>query len=94
MKRVITTLFVAIIAVVTMSAQNFTAPSKTKEVFKDSVTTYTYTIKDNMYKVYKTRKGAFYIWKTSKNTGKNYRMYLPKEIQVAMGRKYETDSNK
>lgn len=33
-----------------------------------------------------------YVWKTSKKTNKKYRMYLPKEIQIKMGRKYEITS--
>ena len=43
---------------------------------------------DKVYKVYKSRNNAFYIWKVSKRSGKLYKNYLPKEIQIKMGRKY------
>lgn len=74
------------------AAQQFVAPTKRSTSNVDSTTTYTYKMSDNIYKVYKSRTGAYYVWKTSKKTNKKYRMYLPKEIQIKMGRKYDTAS--
>lgn len=78
---------------VIVSAENFKAPTRNtnKEIFTDTTTTHTYEIKEVKYDVYKTKRGAYYIWKTSKKSGKMYKYYLPKEIQIAMGRKYENE---
>lgn len=79
----------ALFAYVGAHGENFKAPSKTKVEFKDTATNHTYEIQDIKYPVFKSKSGAFYIWKTSKKTGKKYRMYLPKDIQEKMGRKYD-----
>lgn len=86
-KRIITTLLAAILTL-SLSAQEFVAPSKSSTVFTDTTTTFTYKMSDKTYKVYKSKNGAFYVWKISKKTSKPYKMYLPKEIQIKMGRKY------
>lgn len=45
-------------------------------------TKYTWEDKEgNKYPIYITKKGACYILQTSKKTGKEYKYYLPKEIQ-------------
>lgn len=75
-----------------VGAQQFVAPTRHSTSNVDSTTTYTYKMSDTIYKVYKSRNGAYYVWKTSKKTNKKYRMYLPKEIQIKMGRKYQTIS--
>lgn len=49
---------------------------KTKYTYKDS--------KNNEYPVYITAKGACYIKRISQKTGKEYKQYLPKEIQEAI----------
>lgn len=87
MKKIMTILMLMIISV-NLNAQEFVAPERTIDKH-DSITTYTYKCPEKTYKVYKSRKGAFYIWKISKRTNKQYKYYLPKEIQIAMGRKYE-----
>lgn len=33
------------------------------------------------YPIYKSSKGSFYILRVSKKTGKEYKYYLPKEVQ-------------
>ena len=43
---------------------------------------------EKIYNVYVYRNGAYYIWKISKRTNKPYKYYLPKDIQIKMGRKY------
>lgn len=70
-------------------SQNFKAPEKENVVLTDTTTTYTYEIQGIRYPVCKGKSGAFYIWKTSKKTGKKYKYYLPKEIQIRMGRIYK-----
>ena len=35
----------------------------------------------NKYPIYITKKGACYVIRTSKKTGKEYKYYLPKDIQ-------------
>lgn len=91
--RRLTLLLVIVLGVsLQVGAQQFVAPTRHSTSNVDSTTTYTYKMSDNIYKVYKSRTGAYYVWKTSKKTNKKYRMYLPKEIQIKMGRKYETTS--
>lgn len=77
-----------IASIAVCNAQEFNAPSRHKTAFTDTTTTYTYRMTDKVYKVYKSRNNAFYIWKVSKRSGKLYKNYLPKEIQIKMGRKY------
>lgn len=76
----------ALIVSLPIYSQNFVASNKTT-TYVDTTTTYTYQIKSEKYPVYKSKKGAFYIWRTSKS-GKRYKYYLPKEVQIKMGRKY------
>lgn len=46
-------------------------------------TKYTWEDKEgNKYPIYITKKGACYILRISKKTGKEYKYYLPKEIQA------------
>lgn len=91
--RRLTLLLVIVLGVsLQVGAQQFVAPTRHSTSNVDSTTTYTYKMSDNIYKVYKSKTGAYYIWKTSKKTNKKYRMYLPKEIQIKMGRKYEITS--
>ena len=70
-------------------AQEFVAPTRKHNTqYTDTTTTYTYRCSEKVYNVYVSRNGAYYIWKISKNTNKLYKYYLPKEIQIKMGRKY------
>lgn len=72
------------------NAQEFTAPTRKRGTqFTDTTTTYTYKCPENTYKVFVSKNGAYYIWKISKKRNKPYKYYLPKDIQVKMGRKYE-----
>ena len=50
-----------------------TVEQKTPYQYEDS--------KGNKYPIYKSKRGKYYIIKISKNTGKEYKYYLPKEIQ-------------
>ena len=54
----------------------------TTSVNKDTQTKYTWEDKEsNKYPIYITKKGACYVIRTSKKTGKEYKYYLPKDIQ-------------
>ena len=69
-------------------AQEFTAPEcKSGTQFTDTTTTYKRP--EKTYNVYISRRGTYYIWKINKKTNKPYKYYLPKEVQIKMGRKYE-----
>lgn len=34
------------------------------------------------YPIYRSKKGAYYVIRTSNKTGEEYKYYLPKEVQV------------
>lgn len=86
MKTIITSLM--LLLSMTAYSQTFKAPEKQRQVFTDTTTTYKYELKDSVYNVFKTKSGTYYIWKISKKSGKKYKYYLPKEVQIQMGRKY------
>lgn len=53
----------------------------------DELTPYTWKDKDGIvYPIYITKKGACYVKRISKNTGKEYKYYLPKDIQEQIRR--------
>lgn len=87
MKRIIIFAIIVVVSIIA-NAQEFVAPTKSAKTYTDTTTTYTYKMPDNTYKVYKSKSGAFYIWKKSKKTNRLYKYYLPKEVQKQMGRKY------
>lgn len=89
MKKFILTFVLIISLAFISSAENFKAPTKSSIEYSDSTTTHTYEIKNVKYNIYKSKKGAFYIWKISKKTNKQYKYYLPKDIQIQLGRKYD-----
>lgn len=74
---------------ITVGAKDYVPAKRQSVAYTDSTTTDTYTISSVKYPVFKSKSGAFYIWKTSKKTGKKYKYYLPKDIQVQMGRVYK-----
>lgn len=88
MKKIIIPILLCVISSVCF-ADDFIAPKRNnRAVFTDTTTTHTYRIDETKYDVYKSKSGAFYIWKVSKKTGKAYKYYLPKDIQIQMGRQY------
>lgn len=89
MKKGLSILILLIGLAVSASAKDYIAPTKHSVEYTDSTTTDTYTINSEKYNVYKSKIGAFYIWKTSKKTAKKYKYYLPKDIQIQMGREYK-----
>ena len=85
MKKIILCLLLALFCI-TISAEvkregnTFKVEQTTKE--SDTKTQYTWVDKDgNVYPIFITKKGACYIFRTSKKTGKEYKQYLPKDIQ-------------
>ena len=88
MKKVLSILILLVGLAVSVSAKDYVAPTRQSVKYTDSTTTDTYTINKEKYNVYKSKSGAFYIWKTSKKTSKKYKYYLAKDIQKQMGREY------
>ena len=85
MKKIILCILLALFCI-TISAEvkregnTFKVEQTTKE--SDTKTQYTWVDKDgNIYPIFITKKGACYIFRTSKKTGKEYKQYLPKNIQ-------------
>lgn len=85
MKKIILCILLALFCI-TISAEvkregnTFRVEQTTKE--SDTKTQYTWVDKDgNVYPVFITKRGACYIFRTSKKTGKEYKQYLPKNIQ-------------
>lgn len=55
---------------------------KTTSVNQDTKTKYTWEDKEgNKYPIFITKRGACYVKRVSKKTGKEYKYYLPKDIQ-------------
>lgn len=55
---------------------------KTTSVNQGTKTKYTWEDKEgNTYPIFVTKNGAYYIIKVSKKSGKEYKYYLPKDIQ-------------
>ena len=55
---------------------------ETTSVNQDTQTQFTWQDKDgNIYPIYISKKGACYVIKVSKKTGKEYKYYLPKDVQ-------------
>lgn len=89
MRKVFLTMLLLVGLSITVGAKDYVPTKRQSVVNADSTTTDTYTISSIKYPVFKSKSGAFYIWKTSKKTGKKYKYYLPKDIQIQMGRVYK-----
>lgn len=81
---------IALLVVLSMSVASYagvvrhgnTFSVETTSVNQDTQTQFTWQDKDgNIYPIYISKKGACYVIKVSKKTGKEYKYYLPKEIQ-------------
>lgn len=56
---------------------NFSLIKKESTKSKATETIYTFTdSKGNVYPIYKTEKGKYFIWKVSQKTGNKYKYYL------------------
>jgi hypothetical protein len=70
-----------------INGNNIVAVSQTKVKKEAQKTSYTYTIKGKTYEVYQGAKGSYYIIRTSAKTGKEYKYYLPKDVQTMLKEK-------
>lgn len=88
MKKLLT--IIALFMCITANAQLFEAPAKkAKTAFTDSLTSFTYkTNKGEIVKVFISRRGSYYYY-TKNKKGELRKYYIPKEVQIRMGRKYE-----
>ncbi len=89
MRKVFLTMLLLVGLSITVGAKDYVPTKRQSVINTDSTTTDTYTISSIKYPVFKSKSGAFYIWKTSKKTGKKYKYYLPKDIQIQIGRVYK-----
>lgn len=90
MKRYIFCLLIALFSIVSYS-QDIVKEGKTFKVqttqVKEVQTGYTWEdSKGNKYPIFISKKGACYIKKISLKTGKEYKQYLPKEIQETINK--------
>lgn len=85
MKKLLLALAIVLISACAFGQDNYTREGNnfTKTVTvtasQDSLTSYTFTIKDNVYPIWITKNGRCYIVRTSKN-GNQYRQYLEESI--------------
>ena len=90
MKYIITLLIVLTMSVIGYAdivRDGDTFKVETTSVNKDTKTKYTWEDKEgNKYPIYITKKGACYVLRVSKKTGKEYKYYLPKDIQETIKR--------
>lgn len=90
MKRYIFCLLIALFSIASYS-QDVIKEGKTFKVqttqVKEIQTDYTWEDnKGNKYPIFISKKGACYIKKISLKTGKEYKQYLPKEIQETINK--------
>ena len=63
---------------VVRNGTTFTQVSKKSKEADSTVTQYTFVATDGVkYPIYRSSKGKYFIIRTSKKTGKQYRQYLP-----------------
>lgn len=64
---------------------------RTTSVNQDTKTKYTWEDKEgNKHPIYITKKGACYVLRVSKKTGKEYKYYLSKDIQETIKKELNT----
>lgn len=60
-----------------------------KTATNDTQTKYKWQDKEgNKYPVFMTKNGSYYVKRVSKKTGKEYKYYLPKEIQEVIKKEF------
>lgn len=66
--------------------------AKTTTVSKDTQTPFTWEDKEGkQYPIFETKNHAFYVVKVSKKSGKEYRYYLPREVQAEIRKELKTE---
>ena len=83
--------FIICLLLATLSFVSYAEVTRQGDTFKveksastsnDTKTKYTWEDKEgNKYPIFITKKGACYVKRVSKKTGKEYKYYLPKDIQ-------------
>lgn len=86
MKRFIIISFVILLGIIAnaqvVKEGNTFTQTKTEKVTEAKKTQFTYQDnKRNKYPIYVSSRGSLYVIKVSKKTGKEYKYYLPKEVQ-------------
>lgn len=86
MKKFIIVSFVILLGIIAnaqiMKEGNTFKQNKEKTEVVEQKTSYEYEdSKGNKYPIYVSKRGSLYVIKTSKKTGKEYKYYLPKEMQ-------------
>lgn len=88
MKHIIALLVVLLMSIASYAGvvrHGNTFSVETTSVNQDTQTQFTWQDKDgNIYPIYITKKCACYVIKVSKKTGKEYKYYLPKDVQEAI----------
>lgn len=88
MKKLIICILLSILAVIEVNAEvkregDTFKVEQTKSTANDTQTKYIWEDKQgNKYPIFITKKGACYVKRVSKKTGKEYKYYLPKEVQT------------
>lgn len=103
MKKIITILFALFLSIslysqnVVRDGKTFTVVRSTQESTKEKTGFTWIDGKGESHDIYISRRNSCYILKSSKKTGKEYRMYLPKEISqkiaFELGRDKTVDYN-
>lgn len=86
MKKFILISFVILLGIIAnaqvVKEGNTFTQTKTEKVTKVKKTQYTYKDSKGIeYPIYTSSRGSLYVIKVSKKTGKEYKYYLPKDIQ-------------
>lgn len=86
MKKFIIISFVILLGIIAnaqmLKKGNTFKSNKEKTEVVEQKTSYQYEdSKGNKYPIYVSKRGSLYVIKTSKKTGKEYKYYLPKEMQ-------------
>lgn len=81
---------ISLLIMLTLSMSSFAEVKREGNAFKveqtskasDTQTKYTWEDKEgNKYPIFITKKGTCYVIRVSKKTGKEYKYYLPKDVQ-------------
>lgn len=96
MKRYIFCLLIAIFSIASYSQdvvkEGKTFKVQTTQTTSEQQTEYTWEDKKGVkYPIFISKKGACYIKKVSSKTGKEYKQYLPKEIQETIRKELKID---
>lgn len=96
MKRYIFCLFIAIFSIASYSQdvvkEGKTFKVQTTQTTSEQQTEYTWEDKKGIkYPIFISKKGACYVKRTSSKTGKEYKQYLPKEIQETIRKELKID---